>query len=170
MLRYALTCSCQRSLEGLSNNQGGTFPTSFLCGIQSWLVLVTKLIPCGMWVHFCSSCCPKEQPTSYTQSHADSPPRQLWLKELPRGVLLMAFPHFLIRKFLYVESYLLPCMKIDQEVENASTGQWWTVDQFLLCSIQTKRGYILPLFYLKYKCWSLKHFLPGWVACNSLYK
>lgn len=125
MPMYALTCSCQRSLKGLLNNQGGKFPTSFLCGIQSWLVLVTELIPCGMWVHFCSSCCPKEQPASYTQSHADSPSRHLQFKELPRGVLLVAFPHFLIRKFLYVESYLLQYMKTDQEVENASTGQCW---------------------------------------------
>lgn len=97
-------------------------------------------------------------------------PKAALVKDLPRGVVLVTFPHFLVRKCLCIESYLLLYMKMDQEVEDASTRQCWPVDQFLLCSNQTKRGYILPFFYLKYKCWSVKHFLPGWVACNTLYK
>lgn len=142
MLRYALTCSCQRHLKGHSNNQRGKFSTSFLCCIQSWLVLVIELNPCGMWVHFCSSCCPKEQPTSFIQSHVILP--QGNFKGIPQRAPVVAFPHFFTRKISICR--LMPSLiYVDQEVKmpvQAIVGLW-TTPFHALCR---QRGHVLPLF------------------------
>lgn len=168
MSGFALACSCQRGFKGLLGKQ-------VLHALPLWYTVqaCTRYWTdsTGMWVNFSVATVWKSSfPPFHTKTHQFFPKLAFnsLLNVFPMGFLWEVFSYFLIRKFLCIIFFLLWYVKMDLEIGSVSTGEHWTVNHFLLYPIkkQTKRGYVFSLFYIKYKHWSLKHFLTGWAACK----